>query len=497
MEPASESIEVPSACLSVVVPCRDSEASIQALLERVLAQPCVGELIVVDDGSKDRSTELVGACTDPRVRLLRQPRSSGEGAAVRWGVAVATRPYVIVQDVDLGGDPVAYQLLLTPLVRGEADVVYGPRLRATAPPLAPSVRESLTAGLLTLASKAGTRVDATALGPCLKAFRRELLDELVIEEDGPGFEAELAARVAAKGWRAVEAGVPSSARAQGEPEDVGWRDSLRTLYGVVRYGVAERLLDDAAARDARPASFAESDASLQSVLTVLDGAHRYADWVVSRLAPHLRGEILEIGAGHGTMTERLARYGHVTANDMSEQALRVLRQRFAGSSQVRVTGSDEELVGQHFDAIVLVNVLEHIEDDVGMLRHTAERLKPTGAVLVLAPALPALTSSFDRAIGHHRRYGRGGLLRTAYRAGLEVSSIEFLNSVGVLGWWLVAKRLGRAPTAPLSVRAYDALVVPWLRRVEERFPPALGQSLVMVARRPADGESARRIGERT
>jgi SAM-dependent methyltransferase len=463
------------------MPCYNEERTILEVVARVLDQPAVGELLVVDDGSKDRSVELVRTVKDPRVRLFVQPRNFGKGAALRRGLAQATKPYVIIQDADLEYDPREYPVLLQPLLEGKADVVYGSRFLSGQAHRVLYFWHSLGNRVLTLASNMATDLNLTDMETCYKVFRREVVDRLVIEEDRFGFEPEVTAKVAGQGWRVYEVGISYAGRTYAEGKKIGWRDGVRALYCIGRYGFTSRFKRDEAAP---PAAFEEADAELRGTLESLDGAERYAAWIESKLAPHLVGDILEVGAGHGTFTERLAKYGRVVATEKSQANLDALRQRFAGRRDVEVLHADAVPKERRFGAAVLVNVLEHIEDDVGALADVRERLHPGGVVLVYAPALPELMSDFDRAIGHYRRYERASLMTTAYRAGLEVMSVDYVNSVGALAWWLVARQLGRAPTGGASVKVYDSLVVPWLRRVEEKVKPPVGQSLFLVARRP-------------
>jgi SAM-dependent methyltransferase len=474
--------EIPPACLSVVMPCFNEAPTIRAVLERVLAQPCVGEVLVVDDGSTDGSPTLVREVvkTDARVRLLVQPTNFGKGAALRRGLAQATRPYVIIQDADLEYNPAEYPTLLAPLIDDRADVVYGSRFTSSHAHRVLYFWHSLGNQFLTLASNMATDLNLTDMETCYKAFRREVLDDVVIEEDRFGFEPEITAKLAGRGLRIYEVGISYAGRTYAEGKKIGWKDGVRAMYCIARYGLAARRqkVDEA------PVSFEAADASLQPGLEELDAADQYSGWIEAKLAPHLGGRILEVGAGRGTFTTRLTKYGHVVATEKSEQNLAALRERFAGDSSVTVRSADEPLGDEPFDAVVLVNVLEHIEDDVGALEALGAKLRPGGVVLVYAPALPELMSDYDRSIGHFRRYERAGLMTTAYRAGLEVVSTEFVNSVGAAAWWLVARQLKRAPTAGPSVKLYDSLVVPWLRVVEGRFSPPIGQSLFLVARRP-------------
>ena len=123
----------PRPCLSVVVPCYNEEATIESLLAQVLQSPWVAEVIVVDDGSRDRSREILAGLDNPRVRVILHEKNQGKGAALRTGFAHATHDYVIVQDADLEYDPQEYGLVLEPLLTDRADVVFGSRFLSGRP----------------------------------------------------------------------------------------------------------------------------------------------------------------------------------------------------------------------------------------------------------------------------------------------------------------------------------------------------------------------------
>ena len=231
-----------------------------------------------------------------------------------------------------------------------------------------------------------------------------------------------------------------------------------------------------------PRGFAAADAELVEVLDNLDGATNYLSWIIDLVRPHLRPPILDFGAGHGTVTECLAAFGPVTALDASPRCLAVLKERLGGRDGVDIVGSVEALDGRRYGSIVLINVLEHIEDDVSILRELRDLLAPGGRVVLFVPAHRLLYSRFDRMIGHFRRYDRSTLRATIGAAGLEPEVLRFVNPVGAVGWLVVAKLLGRVPTSPGAIRFFDRRAVPVLRRLDRWLRLPFGQSIVCVAR---------------
>lgn len=237
-----------------------------------------------------------------------------------------------------------------------------------------------------------------------------------------------------------------------------------------------------------PVTGTEADLELAGTLHNLDSAGNYADWIYDIVAPYLGGSVLEIGAGHGTLTERLARGRAVTATDVSPRCVAVLEERYAGSPDVRVALADVRDAPSlgRFDAVVLINVLEHVADDTRAVRALARALAPGGHLVLVVPALRALFSDFDRRIGHYRRYERDELAVLAGAAGLDVVELRALNLVGAAAWWVMATRLGLTPTRRWATLTFDRFVVPVVSRVERRWPPPVGQSLLLVARLPRE-----------
>ena len=208
-------------------------------------------------------------------------------------------------------------------------------------------------------------------------------------------------------------------------------------------------------------------------------AERYNDWIVRRARPWVRGRVLDVGAGVGTHTERLAQLADdVVAVEPDRQLAEILRARVDAT----VVVGDATTVEGRFDAIACFNVLEHIEDDRAALRRFHELLQARSHLLLLVPAHPRLFGTLDRTFEHARRYTATGLRAKLVDAGLVPSRVVYVNPVGALGWFVHGKLLGRdhLPTSGLAV--FDRLV-PALRQLDRvRLP--VGLSVWAVATRP-------------
>ena len=227
--------------LSIVMPVYNEQATLREAISRVLAVPVEIELICVDDGSRDGSREILEElrATHPQVRVLLQPRNMGKGAALRRGIQEATGDYILIQDADLEYDPADYPALLRPLIEGKADVVYGSRFLGAAPHRVLYFWHYVANRILTLISNALTNMNMTDMETCYKAFRREILQSIPIEEDRFGFEPEITVKIAKRRLRVYEVGISYWGRTYEEGKKIGWRDGARALFCLLKYTMTE------------------------------------------------------------------------------------------------------------------------------------------------------------------------------------------------------------------------------------------------------------------
>ena len=227
--------------LSVVIPVFDERASLREVLQRVLAVPFELEVLCVDDGSNDGSREILAELQSrhKQVQVFLQPRNMGKGAALRRGIREATGDFVVIQDADLEYDPADYQLLLDPLIQGKADVVYGSRFLGSAPHRVLYFWHSVGNRVLTLLSNCLTNINLTDMETCYKAFRRDVIQSIAIEESRFGFEPEITVKVAKRHLRIYEVGISYWGRTYEEGKKIGWKDGVRAVWCLLKYSIKE------------------------------------------------------------------------------------------------------------------------------------------------------------------------------------------------------------------------------------------------------------------
>jgi len=243
MSDSSARAEEETIALSVVMPAFNEAATIATCLRRVLAEASVAEVVVVDDASSDGTVALVEQLQgeDARIRLERHASNRGKGAALRTGFAKVTGNVVLVQDADLEYDPHDYDTMLAPIRKGRADVVYGSRFLGGGSHRVLYFWHYVGNRALTLLSDCFTDLNLSDMETGMKLFRREVIERLELEEDRFGIEPEITARIAALGVRIYEVPVSYYGRTYAEGKKIGWRDGVRALWCIVKYGCCTRM----------------------------------------------------------------------------------------------------------------------------------------------------------------------------------------------------------------------------------------------------------------
>lgn len=225
--------------LSVIIPCFNEISSIELVVKSVIdVIGDDGEIIIVDDCSTDGTRKLLEENINGKLaRVIYQDVNQGKGAALRAGFAAATKDIVIVQDADFEYDPRDYPVMIDPIISNQADIVYGSRFKGNRPHRVLYYWHRVGNGLLTLMSNMFTNLNLTDMETGYKAFRREVIQSINIEENRFGFEPEITAKIAAGQYRIYEVGIGYFGRTYLEGKKIGWKDGMRAIWCILKYNL--------------------------------------------------------------------------------------------------------------------------------------------------------------------------------------------------------------------------------------------------------------------
>jgi glycosyltransferase involved in cell wall biosynthesis len=470
--------------LAILVPVYNEQYLVETSLQRleVLADsPWLGRVrvVVVNDASKDQTGEVLRSFREglqqagsTRLEWIFQDheKNQGKGAAIRTALQHADTDLVVIHDADLEYHPEDLLKMVPLFVTEEADAVYGSRFLASDYRRVLFFRHSLGNKLLTVLTNFVTDLNLTDMETCYKMVRTSLLKSIPLESDRFGFEPEVTIKLAKREARIFELPIRYSGRTYTEGKKITWKDGVKALGALLKYGVSDRIY--------------VADEHGSEILARLNRAPRFTKWMADTIRPYLGERVLEIGAGIGNLTSNLVPRTMYWASDINPQYLDRLKklQQTRPYLQVQYTDASawETYPGQHFDTVICLNVVEHLEDDLSALRNIRGALQKNGRAIILVPNGPELYGSLDRVLGHYRRYTRDQLKNVCELAGFRVEKILKFNRIGAPGWWWNGRVLKKTTFGFWQIKLLNTLL-PLVRPID-RFLPFPHLSWIMILR---------------
>ncbi len=475
-----------STTLSVIVPAYNEQFLVEASLARleVLGESSLLEqvkVIVVDDGSSDGTADAIARFRSSQESRggpkfvwiwMRHEKNSGKGAVIRTGLTQADTELVVIHDADLEYHPSDLLKMVEVFLYEDADAVFGSRFMAGGYKRALFFRHALGNRLLTFLCDLVCDLNLTDMETCYKMVRAKLLKSIPLESSTFDVEPELAIKLAKRGSRIFEVPISYSGRTYGEGKKIKWTDGVRALWAILHYAASDRIFIE--------------DETGGEILERLNRAPRFTRWMADVIRPYVGDRVLEVGAGTGNMSVHLMPRSVYWATDVNSHYLDYLVTLRATRPYMRVAHTNAMdpatfPTGQSFDTVVCLNVIEHVEDDLGALRNIWNVLEDGGRAIILVPCGPGLYGTLDEVLGHFRRYTREQLVGVAEQAGFRVEETLKFNRPGVPVWWFNGRVLHRKTFGLGQIRLLNILT-PFFRLVDSLLPlPPL--SIIAILRK--------------
>jgi len=452
--------------ISIVIPVFNEVNTILEVLRLVRKTQYNKEIIIVDDGSTDGTRELLEDVNFPEVKIIYNEKNRGKGYSIREGITHAKGDVIIIQDADLEYYPDEYHLLLEPILKNKADAVFGSRFSGSRRVF--NFYHHIGNKVLNLMVNILLNFNFSDVMSGFKAIKRSVLMNIGLHADNFSIEVEMAAKIAMKKYRIFEVPVSYNGREYSEGKKLKWSAFFSAIYWLIKV------------------RFSSNDIGSDTLfrMRAMKNNNRL---IFDRIKAHLGSSILEIGSGIGNISRLMMQPKRkLILTDYSESYIEYLSQAFIGNPGVKVLlhdiQSQDISVFEKFniDTAVCINVLEHIEKDVQVIKNIHNILNKDGCLVLLVPSMKALYGTLDKELGHFRRYDICELKNMLEGNGFIVKQIYYHNMFSSIGWYVNGRIFKRKIIPLFQVSTLDK-ILPAIMFFEKYFKLPFGLSIICIA----------------
>ncbi|GAB4266417.1 MAG: hypothetical protein Kow0029_00060 [Candidatus Rifleibacteriota bacterium] len=422
--------------MSVIIPVFNERPFIRECVIKVdraiKANGLRGEILVVDDGSTDgtlKELELLQK-NIPGLKIFIQPFNQGKGAALRRGVQEAIGEFMLFQDADLEYNPDDIGTLLQPLLKGQADVVYGSRFTISPSRKILNFHHQAGNQFLTLLSNLATGLNLTDMETGYKAFRADILKTIPLRSNRFGIEPEITAKIAKRHCTIYEVPISYNGRSYGEGKKITWRDGFAAIYTIIKYW----LIDDCYNRE-----------QISETYNDLERTHHAQERLVLRLLPYFGDCLLEIGSGIGSISRILPIREKITLSDWRDEYLEFLNKGFSGKERIEVKNfdvtnpADAGNFKERFDSVLFLHQLQFCEDENMVLKNINRILQKKGRLILSVPQHEDF-GAYEEELGYKRRYNFARIKELLEQNGFQLLHKFSANYPALLIWQKIIKK---------------------------------------------------------
>ena len=470
--------------LSVLVPAYNEEYLIEESLNRLFVledSPYLSQIqvIVVNDGSKDGTAEILDRLSKELPQksdrfdwiFISHETNRGKGKAIQTALNEATCEISIIHDADLEYFPKDIIRMIPLFVEEGADAVYGSRFMVHEYRRILMFRHELGNKFLTFLSNLVSNLNLTDMETCYKAVRTLLLKSIPIKSNDFRLEPELTIKLAKRDARIFEIPINYSGRTYLEGKKISWRDGLKGLWAIMKFGFSDDIFTE--------------DKYGSKILARLSRADKFNSWMADTIRPYVGQNVLEIGSGIGNLTKELVPRKKYCVSDINPLYLEILKNFNHNKPYLTVSYLDIEDVSEFkksekmFDTIICLNVIEHLDDDRGVLNNIADLLESNGRAVILVPRGKFLYGSLDKILGHKRRYSKKMLKELTNQSDLKLDEIIQFNSVSTIPWLLNGRLLKKRTFGLFQIFMMN-LLTPIFRKIDKFLPwPSLSYIAIL------------------